>query len=121
MSTREIAPVTNVSKATAARDAAASDEAGQASQDEDGIIDAEAVSDTADASKALDKLRMMVERTHTGIGYLAKQDALPEDLTADQARAWHGLIVGRRGKGGAGLAKQLHDFAGKLSEAYSLR
>src|SRR5215468_4478117 len=61
LTTREIAPVTNVSKATAARDATASDEAAQASEPGGGVIDAEAISDTADASKALDKLRMMVE------------------------------------------------------------
>jgi len=120
LTTREIAPVTNVSKATAARDAASS-EAAQASQDGNGVIDAEVISDTADASKALDKLRMMVERTQTGIGYLTGQGTLPDDLTAEQAAQWHGLICGRRGKGNAGLAKQLHDFADKLNEAYSLK
>jgi hypothetical protein len=59
----------------------------------------------------------MIERAQTGIGYLAAQGTLPGDLRPDQARAWHDAIAGKRGKGHAGLVKQLRDFAGKLSEA----
>src|SRR5262249_20854317 len=97
MKSRQIACGGNVSHVTVAEDVKSLTT--QASEDGEGVIDAEVVSDTADASEALGKLRKMVERAHTGIEYLATCDTLPADLAADQARAWHDMICGKRGKG----------------------
>ncbi len=114
LSTREIAAAVGVSQPTVSRELRR--ESGASPQDSKpaGTIDGEVISDTTE-SKGLADIRAMIQNMQTSVGYLATQGTLPEDLTAQQATEWRELICGKRGKGHAGLVKQLREFADRLT------